>query len=153
MSVVAMNHTSFTVSDLERSIAFYRDVLGFELLRTIRRRQPWIAEMTGFPGADLKIGVLQLGDREHLLELIEYVSPPGTRPHRVPTNDVGAAHVSFSVTDIDAVHRRLADAGVEFLSPPITITEQPSAGARAAYFRDPDGIPLELQQAAPERDE
>jgi catechol 2,3-dioxygenase-like lactoylglutathione lyase family enzyme len=146
MSIVAMNHTSFTVSDLERSIAFYCDVLGFELVKTIRRGRPWIAEMTGFPGADLKIAVLQLGGREHVLELIEYASPTGAGPRRVPTNDVGAAHVSFSVMDIDAVYHRLVDAGVEFVSPPITVAEQPSAGARAAYFRDPDGIPLELQQ-------
>jgi catechol 2,3-dioxygenase-like lactoylglutathione lyase family enzyme len=149
--IVGMSHTSFTVSDLDRSIAFYRDLLGFELVGTIRRRAEWIKEMTSLPQADLRIAGLRLEGGDHLLELIEYVSPRGEGPRAFSTNDVGRAHVGFTVTEIHAEYRRLSDAGVEFLSPPVRVGEPPSLGMWAAYFRDPDGIPLELQQPVADR--
>jgi catechol 2,3-dioxygenase-like lactoylglutathione lyase family enzyme len=149
MSIIALNHTSFTVSDVERSIAFYSDLLGLELVVTVRRQRPWIKEMTRFSDADLKIAALRLPGSDHMLELIEYMSPRGTDARKIPTNDVGATHICFRVTDIDAVYERLRNEGVEFNSPPVTVDELPSPGARCCYFRDPDGIPLELAQAAP----
>ena len=140
-----LNHTSFTVSSLERSIAFYRDLLGLELDATWERNAPWIGEMTGFDGARLRLAALRVQGSEHVLELIQYEHPPGERLQRA-TNDIGCAHVGFVVDDLDAEYGRLRDAGVEFLSAPVRVTEPPGVGARAVYFRDPDGIPLELQE-------
>jgi catechol 2,3-dioxygenase-like lactoylglutathione lyase family enzyme len=148
VAALALNHTSFTVSDLDRSIAFYRDALGLELQRTIRRRGPWIGRMTGLPGADLRIAALAVPGASHVLELIEYVVPPGTRRPRLPTNDVGSAHLGFAVDDIEREYVRLRALGVEFVSPPVRVDEPPGEGSWGAYFRDPDGIPLELQQRA-----
>jgi catechol 2,3-dioxygenase-like lactoylglutathione lyase family enzyme len=119
-----ISHTSFTVSDLDRSIAFYRDLFGLELRATI-----------GEP------------DGGHVLELIEYVSPRGAPPRPIPTNDVGAAHVCFEVEDLHAEVERLHAAGAVFVGEVVQVTEPPGAGGWAAYFRDPDGIPLELHQA------
>jgi lactoylglutathione lyase len=143
--ITAVNHTSFTVSSLERSIDFYRDVLGLDLDATWERNAPWIGEMTGFEGARLRLAALRVPGTEHVLELIEYEQPQGERL-RCATNDVGSAHVGFVVEDLDAEYERLRDAGVEFLSAPVRVTEPPGVGARAVYFRDPDGIPLELQE-------
>jgi catechol 2,3-dioxygenase-like lactoylglutathione lyase family enzyme len=145
MAIGGVNHTSFTVSSLDRSIAFYQDVLGLELVTTIERRAPWIAVMTGLDGARLRIAALRSPGTEHVVELVEYEQPRGEQL-TLPTNAVGCAHLGFVVDDIDAEYRRLRDAGVEFVSPPVRVTEPPSVGTRAAYFRDPDGIPLELQE-------
>jgi catechol 2,3-dioxygenase-like lactoylglutathione lyase family enzyme len=142
-----ISHTSFTVSDLDRSIAFYRDVLGLELRATIRRNTGWIAAMTGFEGANLRIAALGEPGGGHLLELIEYVAPRGAPPRPIPTNDVGAAHVCFEVEDLHAEVERLHAAGAVFVGEVVQVTEPPGAGGWAAYFRDPDGIPLELHQA------
>jgi catechol 2,3-dioxygenase-like lactoylglutathione lyase family enzyme len=145
VTISGLNHTSFTVSSLERSIAFYRDVLGLELEATWERNAPWIAEMTGLAGARLRLAALRVPQTEHVLELIEYERPRGEHVRRA-TNDVGCAHLGLVVDDIDAEYERLRAAGVEFLSAPVTVTEPPGVGARAVYFRDPDGIPLELQE-------
>ena len=147
MGIIGLGHTSLTVSSLERSIAFYRDLLGLELVATIDRSAPWIAEMTGLEGASLHIAVLRWPGQEHMLELIEYETPTGTHTPQA-TNDVGCPHLGFRVDEIDREYRRLLAAGVEFIAAPVLVTEPPSKGTRAAYFRDPDGIPLELQQLA-----
>lgn len=145
MGITGLSHTSFTVSNLDRSIGFYRDVLGLEVVMTMERRAQWIAEMTGFDGAALHIAVLRWPGEEHFLELIEYVVPRGDGVASA-TNVVGSAHLGFFVDDINAEYERLSAAGVHFVAPPVRVVEPPSAGAWAAYFRDPDGIPLELQQ-------
>lgn len=75
------------------------------------------------------------------------MSPPGERPS-LSTANVGTAHLSFVVTDIDAEYRRLAGHYVDFVSPPVDITEGMNTGGRACYLRDPDGITLELFQPA-----
>lgn len=145
MGITGVSHTSFTVSSLERSIGFYRDVLGLEVVMTMERRAQWIAEMTGFEGAALRIAVLRWPGEEHFVELIEYEAPH-VGGVASATNVVGSAHLGFFVEDIDAEYERLCAAGVQFVAPPARVAEPPSAGAWAAYFRDPDGIPLELQQ-------
>jgi catechol 2,3-dioxygenase-like lactoylglutathione lyase family enzyme len=147
VSIVGVSHTSFTVSNLVQSIAFYRDLIGLELVTTIERKMPWIAEMTGFTGATLKLAVLRWPGEMHMLELIEYEAPRGRR-FTLSTNDVGSTHLGFVVTDIHAEYKRLVAAGVEFVAAPVRVTEPPSQGAWAAYFRDPDGLALELQQRA-----
>jgi catechol 2,3-dioxygenase-like lactoylglutathione lyase family enzyme len=146
MTITATNHTSFTVRDVGRSISFYRDVVGLELITTIRRREGWIAEMTRVPDADLCLAVLRVPGDSHVLELIQYVGATMSGDDAPPLNRPATAHLGFVVSDIDAEYRRLRDLGVDFLSPPVTVTEPPSVGARAVYLRDPDGIVLELQQ-------
>jgi catechol 2,3-dioxygenase-like lactoylglutathione lyase family enzyme len=61
---------------------------------------------------------------------------------------VGVAHLSFVVGDIGAEYQRLAGNGVEFISAPVDISEGMNKGGRACYFKDPDGITLELFQPA-----
>ena len=80
--VLSVWHTSWTVSDLERSIAFYRDLMGFELLRRRVRTGSFIETVVGFPGAELHIAAMRLPRApdtasQHHLELIQYVSPKG----------------------------------------------------------------------------
>jgi catechol 2,3-dioxygenase-like lactoylglutathione lyase family enzyme len=137
-------HTSWTVSDLDRSIAFYRDLMGFELLRRRVRTGPFIETVVGFPGAELHIAALRIAGgvaprSQHHLELIQYVSPKG-KTLDLSTNNVGAAHLALEVRAIHDEHRRLAAAGVRFVSPPVAIPE----GGFACYMRDPDGFTIEL---------
>ena len=98
-------HTSWTVSDLDRSIAFYRDLLGFELVETKHRIGAFIEEVVGFSGAELKIATLRipgapLPQSGHHLELIEYVAPRGERLD-LRTCNIGAAHLAVGT---DSIH-------------------------------------------------
>ena len=71
--VLATNHTSFTVSDLDRSIAFFTEVLGFEMVNRALRDPNLISSITGISGADIEVAYIQ--GPGHRLELIQYHGP------------------------------------------------------------------------------
>ncbi len=134
------SHTSFTVSSLDRSVVFYRDALGFAVERTFEAEGDRISRIVAMPGAHLKIALLALGNFR--LELIQYISPPGKRLD-LSSNNTGASHIAFFVEDIQAAYQELKAKGVQFRSLP---TSADDTRPLVAYFSDPDGITLELQQ-------
>jgi catechol 2,3-dioxygenase-like lactoylglutathione lyase family enzyme len=146
-------HTGLTVSDLDRSIAFYRDILGLELVSSWDSAQPYLRTVVGFPEAELRIALLRLpktavGRSGHHLELLEYRAPRGERGDARTCNP-GNVHVSFIVEDLDAAYRELSAKGVRFKSPPVAIDHGRNRGAKAVYLLDPDDITLEFVQPAP----
>jgi catechol 2,3-dioxygenase-like lactoylglutathione lyase family enzyme len=148
-------HFSFTVSDIERSIAFYRDLLGFELIAEQEQQNEYTEKLVGYSGAHLKVAQLVVpgqprGLSTHDLELVEYVHPKGER-QQPDIKNPGEAHLCLSVTDIVEPYERLVAAGVHFFSPPNAITAGVNTGGFTCYFHDPDQIVLELQQAPPAR--
>jgi catechol 2,3-dioxygenase-like lactoylglutathione lyase family enzyme len=149
MQLTGISHTSFTVSDLERSLAFYRDLLGMEVLVEVQREGEFIEQVVGFPGASLRIVGLRLRQgSDHILELIEYRAPQGNCID-LRTCNPGVAHICFITDDIHSTYESLRAKGVQFKSPPVRIPSGPSEGGFDAYFLDPDGITLELSQPAP----
>jgi catechol 2,3-dioxygenase-like lactoylglutathione lyase family enzyme len=148
-------HFSFTVSDIDASVAFYRDLLGLELIHQQDQDNDYTRALVGFPDASLRIAQLAVpgqpvGISGHHLELVEYVVPRGA-PYGQGRNRPGAAHLAFCVTDAPATHRRLSAAGVRFVSPPQAITSGVNTGGSTCYFLDPDDITLELVQPPPSR--
>jgi lactoylglutathione lyase len=139
-------HFSLTVSDLDRSITFYRDVLGMELSLTKLRTGADISQLVGIADSTLKIAYLKLPNAADLaLELIEYVSPRGQRVDTRSCNP-GNSHICFKVEDMFGVYERLSAQGVHFKSAPVEIQAGNDKGGYAVYFTDPDGISLELLQ-------
>jgi len=145
---LSANHVGVTVSDLGRSIAFYRDLLGF---RVAYERGEVTAEymprLVGILGARLNIAGLDLPGLH--LDLIEYLAPKGAA-QAGPTSDVGNVHIGFTVDDLWAAYRSLVAAGVRFKSEPVSPTTGPNAGGWAVYFVDPDGVTLEMIQRPPQ---
>jgi len=149
-------HFSFTVSDIERSIAWYTEVLGLELVHRQRQENEYTQVLVGIPGAVLEVAQFAVpgvppARSTHMLELVEYVTPLGERFGELPTNSVGCAHLALMVTDIHERYERMRGLGVAFANPPVAITAGANTGGFACYFRDPDGITLELMQPAPAR--
>ena len=143
-------HFSFTVSDLERSILFYRDLLGLELVHTQEQSNAYTRRLVGYADAHLKIAMFRIpgapaGRSGHHLELVEYVAPRGRRGN-LGTANPGVAHLAFVVEDIHPMFQQLSEAGVVFVSPPNLIEAGINKGGYTCYFRDPDGITLELVQ-------
>jgi catechol 2,3-dioxygenase-like lactoylglutathione lyase family enzyme len=139
-------HTGFTVSDLERSLAFYQGLLGMTLVARQEGQRPYLAVITGFADVYLKTAFLKATpESEHVLELLEYSSHPG-EPTVRDTNRPGNGHLCFVVEDIEVLHRELSAQGVEFISAPELITSGVNQGGRACYLRDPDGFTIELFQ-------
>ena len=149
--VKRVDHFALTVGDLERSLRFYRDLLGLE----VRVRRVWdeeyVREMVGFPDASMDIALLALpGSEDQQLELIEYLQPRAKAP-RNPINTAGSAHLCFMVDDIQEIYERLRRAGTEFVSAPVAVPVGPNKGRRTAYLLDPDGIVVQLMQPAEEK--
>lgn len=142
-AITGHNHTSFTVSNRERSVAFYTELLGFTVDRTYELEGSAIEQITAFPNAHLRMAHLTLGDFR--LELVEYLEPKGQYPE-LPTCNVGVAHIAFNTDDIMATYETLKAKGVVFKGEP---TRAAADRPLACYFWDPDGITLELNQTAP----
>ncbi len=138
--ITSHNHSSFTVSDLERSIRFYRDIIGFKVDTEIEVEGEAIQQITGFPDARLKVAHLLLGDFR--LELIQYLSPEGKAIDPATCN-VGSGHIGFNTDDADRTYRELQAMGVRFKGAPVAAAP---GRPKVAYFLDPDGITLELCQ-------
>lgn len=140
--VLSTNHTSFTVSDIDRTIAFFTDVLGFELLSKAPRDPKAIEKITGVVGGDTIIAFVQ--GPGHRLELIQYIGPNDRGSVRPRPCDVGFAHVAYDVDDIDAAVSAAERHDVRVIGEVYAIDNGPNAGRRVAYLRDPDGITVEF---------
>jgi len=152
MSIQGVHHTGIIVSDLERSIDFYHGILGLDFANEPSPvfDDPELGPKVGVPGAALRQVTLKAGDDQ--VELLEYSAPPSPVDEPVPQNALGAHHVGFRVDDIDGKVRELQEKGVEFLGDVTAVDEGVLAGWRWVYFRDPDGITLELVEVAYTRD-
>jgi catechol 2,3-dioxygenase-like lactoylglutathione lyase family enzyme len=138
-------HTGLTVCDLDRSLAFYRDTIGMEVVFAQEKRGGYLAAIVGYPGAHVRMAHLAFPGDTHRIELFEYLSPS---PRGAPgePRDVGITHVCLLVDDVRALHERLTRAGVDFYSAPVPVDTGANAGGVGVYLRDPDGITLELFQ-------
>lgn len=143
------SHFAFSVADVERSSTWYRDVLGLEIVVRQRQDNAYTREFVGVPNAILEVAEMRVpgAGGELLLELVEYVQPRGGAS-ALRVEDVGTAHASFVVDDIEAEHARMVALGVEFVSPPVRITAGANRGGAVCYLKDPDGITLELFESA-----
>lgn len=139
MVPLGLHHVSFTVSDLERSVAFYHQ-LGFELERTID-----VGNAPHVSGWLRSAFLVVAGIR---LELRQYEKVGDSTPHR--EEDVGDSHMALHVEDIEAWHRNLSAEGVRVLSAP---RRNDQAAARWLFLLDPDGLRVELVQCDVDRAE
>ena len=142
--IIATDHTGITVSNLERSLAFWRDVLGFELSHRPHQTGELASEITGVAGAEISIAVLK--GYGHKIELLEYLAPKDRKHVDLRPCDVGSVHVAFTVDDLDGILNTIAASGWKATGKPQMITAGPNAGKRVVYVRDPDGTTIEFMQ-------
>jgi catechol 2,3-dioxygenase-like lactoylglutathione lyase family enzyme len=141
--IESLEHVGLSVADLERSIAFYRDVLGFTLVRIVESPPTMrLGDVVGLPGCAARIAHLVLGGT--MLELFEYHDPEGRPipPDRTQA-DRGFIHIGLRSSDTSADHARLAARGVRFIHDPLEFRP----GVWIAYFHGPDGEVCELRQS------
>ena len=128
MQILAVHHIAIIASDYELSKAFYLDVLGCTLEAEYYRaeRQSWM-------------GKLSLNGT-YLIELFSF---PDTPPRRSGPEALGLRHLAFAVADVPAVHAELTGRGVACEE----LRVDPNTHKDMFFFRDPDGLPLEIYQA------
>ena len=140
--IQTFHHTAISVSDLDRSIRFYCDILGMNLeWRIDHRRNELLEKVLSLKNVDVSYAMLSgWGGR---IELFQYHTPKGKPfPPDKPVCDHGITHMAFQVSEIEALYEKLASQGVRFNSPPQEIRP----GVKAAYFHDPEGFSLEIIQ-------
>jgi catechol 2,3-dioxygenase-like lactoylglutathione lyase family enzyme len=142
--ILAADHTGITVSNLERSLAFWRNVLGFELSHRAHHTGELASEVTGVPGAEISIAVLK--GYGYKIELLEYRAPKDRKRIDVRACDVGSVHVAFTVANLDSVLNAIAASGWRTAGKPQTLCSGPNAGKRVIYVRDSDGTIIEFMQ-------
>ena len=130
------HHYGITVSDLDRAVEFYRDVLGLEVIAEFSVGGDAFATGVDVDGASAEFAHLDAGDAR--IELVSY-DPEGDTRGNSSLNEPGAAHVGLEVDDLNAVYEALPN-GVDTLSEPQT-TE---SGTKICFVRDPEGNLVEL---------
>jgi catechol 2,3-dioxygenase-like lactoylglutathione lyase family enzyme len=147
MSVrVKFNHVGITVSDLERSLEFYRDAFGLDpgMLFDITAG-PEVAESLALPEHHQRVALIPIGDV--VLELIEMDPSAATTPTQ---DQVGYTYISFEVDNLDEAYERLTAKGYQWNSKPVNASDhKPVAGTRYCILKDPDGKNIEMMEVGP----
>jgi catechol 2,3-dioxygenase-like lactoylglutathione lyase family enzyme len=138
------NHTGVIVTDLDRAIGFFRDLLGFEVLSRAPRDPALIGRMTGLPAPRIEIAYLQ--GPGHRVELIRYATNGMRRFEQPRVYDDGAAHIALDVDDVDAAVAAAAEHGVLPVGEIITIDDGPNKGRKVVYLQSAYGLSLEFIQ-------
>jgi catechol 2,3-dioxygenase-like lactoylglutathione lyase family enzyme len=148
--ISGVHHFSFSVTNIQRTIDFYTRVLGVKLQSQGRNKYETLGTALfgtrwgiNQPHADLELAVMNIGGTR--VEFIEYKDPKTQTYHKNPSI-AGSAHLALQVDNIIETRRKLEEAGVEFHSPINTYLESGKIEWKWCYFRDPDGIVLELVQ-------
>ncbi len=146
-SISGVHHIGLTVADIERSIVFYRDLLGMELIgRRPSVNADYVARQTGYKNVELNVASFLVGrNSPQTLEVVQYMTNTG-EPSDQATNRSGNSHLCILIDDLRACYHDLINHGVHFKSEPVEITAGPNTGGLVIYLSDPDGYTLELFQ-------
>jgi len=143
LPIARITHVGIGVSNLERSLRFYRDLLGFTWEHELEVEGEPTDTLLRLRGTKLRAEYLTRDGVR--IELLYFASPPAPpRPER-PINQYGLTHLSFRVTDMDAVLDALRAAGESVLEE--TVIRFPEWQSAACMILDPDGQLIELVQA------
>jgi catechol 2,3-dioxygenase-like lactoylglutathione lyase family enzyme len=136
--IKGIHHVGISVANLERSVRFYRDLMGMQVIVEKEFQGPQYEVILGLSGARGRLAVLRLKSLE--IELFQFTHPIPARSDPLrPVCHHGITHFCIEVADVQADYDRLRAAGVIFHCPPLTFGAE-----KATYGRDPDGNVFEM---------
>ena len=138
-----LTHSGFTVRNLEHALDFFKEKLEIEEIHSQLSNQEYLAKVTGFPKASLKIGFVQKKGDIFPLEVIEYIHPKG-EPTQSGFGIVGTQHRCYEVSNLDALYNNLKNQGVRFLSEPRSLINGFWPDSRGVFFNGPDDTIFEF---------
>jgi len=149
----SLDHTGWITPDIERSVQFWTEVMGFEA-RAVgaathaigERRQPWISRFLGVSGAKVRLVHLYGHGGGHI-EFIQFESPD--TPCVPRASQPGAAHICLLVKNVVALRDDILAHGGSLQGELTEITEGIYTGRRGLFMRDPHGILIELVELPP----
>jgi catechol 2,3-dioxygenase-like lactoylglutathione lyase family enzyme len=123
--IKGIDHVAVVTADVERAAKFYTEVLGFRETVRLDTTHSGLIIFVSLDGCQ-----------------VELFGGGNPRDPKEGVNEVGYKHITLLVDDVDAEYTRLKELGVDFYMDPTTV----ESGLRLAFFRDPDGNPIELLQ-------
>lgn len=137
------SHVGICVRDVESSLRFYRDFLGFQPVDELEIQGKATARLLRLEKVELRALFLERDGVR--IELLHYVTPGHVgEPTPRAMNQIGLTHLSIQVEDIDQALAGVEPAGGRVLNETFVSVEQ--TGARAVFLTDPDGTLIELVQ-------
>lgn len=137
--IVNIRHTGIVVSDLELSIHFYTNILGFTINKRMMESNCFIENVLGLE--NVKVTTVKMSAKNgQMIELLYFNSHSG-RPNEVRLFDLGITHFAITVDNIEAEYSRMVKLGANFISPP---QNSPDGNAKVAFCQDPDGVYIEI---------
>lgn len=144
MAVLGFHHAGVTVTDVDASLRFYRDLLGLEVVARRRISEPYVFEFTGTTAQVVDVVFLAVPGSDAQVELLAYETSDRRAAASRPS-DPANAHLCLVVDDLAEIDARLRAAGFGARSDgPVDIPVGPNAGGRLLYAVDPDGAFVEL---------
>lgn len=138
--IIGVSHTGLTTSDIERSIVFFRDILGFPVDEPVLYEDSMFERVTGVKGANIRISYVKLPG--HTLELLEYVKPLDKKASELRPCDPGHIHLSLLVENIEDLVEKIREGGFETVGPIQHVGgDEPF---KVIYAHGPDRLYLEL---------
>ena len=137
--VKGYRHTGIICADIEKSLVFYRDLLGLEVIQDFWDDSQYINEITGIKNANVHMIKLKADDGT-VIELLEYPTHP-TKLIKQEVYNVGQTHIALQVYDIEASYDYLHSKNVKLLSKPILSSEKI---AKVCFCLDPNNVRIEL---------
>ena len=155
-----MSHVALCATDFDRSLHFYRDLLGFKVAQ----------EGTEVEGGEEAQGIYKVKDRKIRFATLRYgkaksapygmsedapivviIAPVGKPPtgKSIKVDQIGISHVGFWVKGLDAMYKDLKEKGVNFAAAPHVLAKTKEGTIRSAFAEDPDGILIQLDEMVP----
>ena len=134
-----IRHTGIVVANLEESLHFYRDLLGFQIAKQMEEEGDYIDNISSL--RNVKVTTVKMTSPSgQMIELLKYNSHiREQRMHEIC--EIGISHIAFTVDDLDFEYKRLKDKGIRFNSPPQL---SPDGYAKVTFCRAPEGTLIEL---------
>ena len=135
-----VRHVGIVVSDMEKSLKFYRDLLGLKVKSLEDEEGEFLDNMLAHENVKNKVAKLYAKNDNALVELVESISHPRNKTDR-DFFTIGTSHFALTVDNIDETYDYLIKNGVKFTAPP---QQTPDRFAKVTFCEDPDGTPIEL---------
>jgi catechol 2,3-dioxygenase-like lactoylglutathione lyase family enzyme len=146
---LATSHTGIAVSNLDRTIGFFCDVLGFREVDRGERDPSMAGQLMGLVQANVVAAFLERGD--HTVELIVFSLPEERRMTSENPYDTGHFHLAFDVLGIRELTAAAARYGFLPLGDVVTVSAGPNAGSQTVYLQDPDHVTIQFIESRRER--
>ena len=134
-----VRHMGIVVSDMEKSLKFYRDLLGLKVKSLVDEEGEFLDNMLAHENVKNKVAKLYAKNGNALVELIDSKSYRNKKDRDFFT--IGASHFALTVDDLDETYDYLIKNGVKFTAPP---QQSPDGFVKVTFCEDPDGTLIEL---------